>query len=101
MAGKKVTFTMPSDLVRTVKRLPAGKRSAFVARAIERELDRLATAARLRRLRGKAAGRNKRSLGWANLYGLGRGLWEGEDAQAYVKRLREGRLYSVRQGKLT
>ena len=46
MAAKKVTFTMPSDLVRRVKRLPAGKRSAFVAHAIERELDQQDAATR-------------------------------------------------------
>jgi len=96
MAAKKVTFTMPSDLVRRVKRLPAGKRSAFVARAIERELDRLETVARLRKLRGTAGWGKKRFLGWGNLYGLGRGLWEGEDAQAYVKRLRKDRPCPIR-----
>ena len=29
---------------------------------------------------------------WTELYGAGRGLWEGEDAQNYVTRLREDRL---------
>ena len=28
---------------------------------------------------------------WSELYGLGKGLWEDEDAQAYVERLREDR----------
>ena len=31
-------------------------------------------------------------LDWAKLYGLGKGLWDGEDAQAYVDRLREDRV---------
>ena len=30
-------------------------------------------------------------LNWSELYGLGKGLWEGEDAQEYVNRLREDR----------
>lgn len=28
---------------------------------------------------------------WSELYGLGKGLWAGEDAQAYVNRMREDR----------
>lgn len=31
------------------------------------------------------------TLDWAELYGLGKGLWQGEDAQSYVNRLREDR----------
>ena len=31
-------------------------------------------------------------LDWNQLYGLGKGLWKGEDAQEYVDRLREDRL---------
>jgi hypothetical protein len=33
----------------------------------------------------------KKELDWKNLYGLGKGLWKGEDAQEYVNRLRENR----------
>lgn len=33
----------------------------------------------------------KKELDWKNLYGLGKGLWKGEDAQNYVNRLREDR----------
>jgi hypothetical protein len=33
----------------------------------------------------------EKSLDWNQLYGLGKGLWEGEDAQEYVNRLREER----------
>jgi len=33
----------------------------------------------------------KKELDWRNLYGLGKGLWKGEDAQEYVNRLRENR----------
>ena len=31
----------------------------------------------------------KKELDWKELYGLGKGLWKGEDAQKYVNRLRE------------
>lgn len=37
-------------------------------------------------------GRKKGTCDWSKLYGLGKGLWEGEDAQAYVNRLREDRV---------
>ena len=33
----------------------------------------------------------KKELDWKNLYGLGKGLWKGEDAQEYVNRTRENR----------
>ena len=31
-------------------------------------------------------------LDWTPLYGMGKGLWNGEDAQDYVNRLREDRV---------
>ena len=34
----------------------------------------------------------KKDLDWKGLYGLGKGLWKGEDAQAYVNSLREERV---------
>jgi len=34
----------------------------------------------------------KKDLDWKDLYGLGKGLWKGEDAQEYVNRLREERV---------
>ncbi|HIC91815.1 MAG TPA: hypothetical protein EYP21_07120 [Syntrophaceae bacterium] len=34
----------------------------------------------------------KKELDWNKLYGLGKGLWRGEDAQEYVNRLREDRI---------
>jgi len=34
----------------------------------------------------------KKELDWKNLYGLGKGLWKGEDAQDYVNLLREDRV---------
>ena len=33
----------------------------------------------------------KRELDWKGLYGLGKGVWKGEDAQEYVNRVREDR----------
>ncbi|MCX5895967.1 MAG: hypothetical protein NTZ51_09085 [Proteobacteria bacterium] len=35
---------------------------------------------------------SKRELDWNKLYGLGKGLWKGEDAQKYINRLREDRI---------
>lgn len=34
----------------------------------------------------------KKELDWTNLYGLGKGLWKGEDAQKYVNQMREDRI---------
>lgn len=34
----------------------------------------------------------KKELDWNKLYGLGKGLWKGEDAQEYVDRLRTERI---------
>ena len=32
------------------------------------------------------------TLNWNDLYGTGKGIWEGDDAQDYVNRAREGRI---------
>ena len=40
----------------------------------------------------RTSGLVKKELDWKNLYGIGKGLWKGEDAQEYVKRLREDRV---------
>ncbi len=53
MAVEKVTFTLPEKLVRRLGRIPAGKRSMVVKEAVERELDRQAVVAALKRLRAK------------------------------------------------
>ena len=34
----------------------------------------------------------KKDLDWSKLYGLGKDLWKGKDAQEYVNRLREDRV---------
>lgn len=66
-------------------------------RKLERELENLSLrdqeklAARLAQ-RLQQVRRGKKSHDWAKLYGLGKGLWKGEDAQGYVNRLREDRV---------
>ena len=64
---------------------------------IERESERLTPQEQLKlverlihRLR-KIGIVEEKSLEWRRLYGFGKGLWEGEDAQEYVNRLREDR----------
>jgi hypothetical protein len=69
---------------------------------IEREMEKLSPDENLklvqkliRQIR-KAEGRGVRGvrneLGWNKLYGLGKGLRRGEDAQEYVNRLRKDRI---------
>jgi len=63
MAAEKVTFTLPKQLVRRLERVPAGKRSSVVKEALERELDRRAAVAALRKFTGKAIWKEKRHPG--------------------------------------
>jgi hypothetical protein len=65
---------------------------------IEKEIERLSPKDQLKlveklahQLR-KSGITAKRELDWKALYGLGKGLWKGEDAQEYVNRLREERV---------
>lgn len=64
---------------------------------IEREAAALAPQDRLRLVErivhqlDEAGLREKSDLDWDELYGAGKGLWEGEDAQEYVNRMREDR----------
>lgn len=65
---------------------------------IEQEVERLTPQDQLKllerlahRLRKTRLTVNK-ELDWKGLYGLGKGLWKGEDAQEYVSRLREDRM---------
>ncbi len=37
MAVEKVTFTLPEELVRRLEKVPAGKRSMLVRKAVEKE----------------------------------------------------------------
>jgi len=49
----RITFNLPEELIRRLKKLPTGKRSMLVKLAIEKELDREAAAATFKRIRGK------------------------------------------------
>jgi hypothetical protein len=55
-------------------------------------LDQLKLVERLAHHLRKTGLSMKKELDRTKLYGLGKGLWSGEDAQAYVDRLREDRL---------
>lgn len=62
---------------------------------LEKEIDLLPAEDLLRLLDGiahrlKTSLKSHPSYNWEKLYGVGKGLWE-EDAQEYVKRLREDR----------
>lgn len=65
---------------------------------IEREIERLTPqeqlklVERLARQLRKTGIAMEKELDWNKLYGLGKGLWKGEDAQEYVNRLREERI---------
>lgn len=64
---------------------------------IEREAEKLTLREQLKLLESlvrqirKKSSPAKKQLDWGELYGLGSGLWNGEDAQDYVNRLREDR----------
>lgn len=59
MAVEKVTFTLPEELVRRLEKVPAGKRSMLVKEAVQKELDREAAVATLRKMKGKAIWKKK------------------------------------------
>jgi hypothetical protein len=64
---------------------------------IEKEIERLTPQEKLKLLERLAhqlrkTGIVKKELDWNKLYGLGKGLWKGEDAQEYINRLREERI---------
>lgn len=66
-------------------------------RKIEKEVEKLSPRERLKlverlvhQLRKTDMIREKK-LDWGKLYGIGKGLWKGVDAQEYVNRLREER----------
>jgi len=72
-------------------------RKAATLERIEKEVETLAPDEQLALVervvhqlrKGRRSGR--RALSWQKLYGLGKGIWRGEDAQDYVNRLREDR----------
>lgn len=65
---------------------------------IEKEVERLAPQEQLKLIEklshqlGKTCFDIKKEFDWNKLYGLGKELWKGEDAQEYVNRLREDRV---------
>jgi len=64
---------------------------------IERELEALSLRDKeklLSRLIQRLRQRERRgaSRDWVKLYGIGKGIWNGEDAQDYVNRIREDRV---------
>jgi hypothetical protein len=75
-----------------------GMLRADVLAKIEKEIGRLSPKDQLKLVEKlihqltKSGIARKRELDWKDLYGLGKGLWKGEDAQAYVNRLREERV---------
>jgi len=72
-------------------------RKAVALKKIEEEIDRLSPeeqlelAEKLFHQVRKNSIAIKKALDWNKLYGMGKGLWKGEDAQTYVNRLREER----------
>lgn len=73
-------------------------RKGVTLEKIEKDTERLTPQEQLKlveklacRLR-KTGLAKKKELDWDKLYGLGKGLWTGEDAQEYVNRLREDRI---------
>lgn len=72
-------------------------RKGITLEKIEREIEKLAPNEQLKLVeklihRIRKAEPVKKELDWSKLYGLGKGLWKGEDAQEYVNRLREDRI---------
>lgn len=73
-------------------------RKGITLEKIEKEIERLTPQEQLKlverlahQLR-KTGLAPKKELDWNKLYGLGKGLWKGKDAQEYVNHLREDRL---------
>jgi metal-responsive CopG/Arc/MetJ family transcriptional regulator len=59
MSVEKVTFTLPEELVRRLEKVPAGQRSMLVKKAVEKELDREAAVAALKKMKSKAIWKEK------------------------------------------
>ena len=59
MAVVKATFSIPEELLRRLEKVPAGKRSLLVAKAIKRELDRKSLAEGLKKLKHRTVWKEK------------------------------------------
>ncbi len=72
-------------------------RQGAVLRKIEKETYSLTSQEKLKLVEklvhqiSKTSLEVKKELDWDKLYGVGKELWKGEDAQDYVNRLREDR----------
>ncbi len=53
MTIQKITFSLPRELIGRLKKLTSANRSLLVQLAVEKELDRKAAVAKLKRMRGK------------------------------------------------
>ncbi|MBI5376712.1 MAG: hypothetical protein HZA77_14865 [Candidatus Schekmanbacteria bacterium] len=64
---------------------------------IEKEVEKLSLKEQLKLVEKlthklqKTGIRIKKELDWKGLYGIGKGLWKGDDAQKYVNQIREDR----------
>lgn len=74
-------------------RMPRGTTLAKIEKEVEKlsPQEQLKLVEKLARKLRKTGLAMEKELDWKNLYGLGKGLWKGEDAQEYVNRLRENR----------
>jgi len=74
-------------------RMPRGTTLAKIEKEVEKlsPQEQLKLVEKLAHKLRKTGLAMKKELDWKNLYGLGKGLWKGEDAQEYVNRLRENR----------
>jgi hypothetical protein len=74
--------------------MPRGGTLGKIAKEIERlsPKDQLKLVEKLAHQLRKSGITVKKDLDWKGLYGLGKGLWKGEDAQEYVNRVREERV---------
>jgi hypothetical protein len=86
------------ELISAAKKGVLKMRKGVTLEKIEKEIEKLTPQEQLKlveklahqlRKTGLAI---KKELDWNKLYGLGKGLWKGEDAQEYVNRLREDRI---------
>jgi hypothetical protein len=74
--------------------MPRSSRLGKIEKEIERlsPKDQLKLVEKLAHQLRKSGIAVKKELDWEGLYGLGKGLWKGEDAQEYVNRLRQDRM---------
>jgi hypothetical protein len=84
--------------VKKEQRTGVGMPKASALGKIEKEIERLTPEDQLKLVEKLAHQLRKSGIGvrrerdWKGLYGLGRGIWRGEDAQEYVNSVREDRM---------